>query len=170
MTDRPLDRVARAVGQSSSRRQALRVAGGGIAAALGALRGLTNQESAEAACSRPQADPCSCVVYVRSRTGLCGGLLYAYQYTETEMWNRGYKRVTPRAGAIMVWDRGAKCASRTAGHMSICRSATYNSTTKKWVIYVDDANWGGCGIRLNRLTSTCADWGNLWGVNFYVPR
>ena len=70
----------------------------------------------------------------------------------------------------MVYDRSAKCASSCCGHMALVRSATYNSTTKKWAIYVDDANWGSCGIRQNRFAGTCADWGNLWGVNFYVRR
>lgn len=87
----------------------------------------------------------------------------------------------------MVYDRGAKCAGTAAGHMALTTAVRqsngkttpyYNSTTKKWVISVRDANWGGCGIRSRTFTgiqkrsngTVCADWGNLYGVNFYVPK
>jgi len=91
------------------------------------------------------------------------------------MSSYGYRKLTsPQAGAIMVWDRGAKCAGSAAGHMSLVTSASYNTRTKKWEIRGDDANWGSCGIR-NRLFTDpvycrSANWGDLYGVNFYVRK
>lgn len=130
------------------------------------------QSEAAKTCTRPKADSCNCVYYVRNRTGLCGGAGTAAGYTERFMNGQNYVRVSPRAGAIMVWDANKKCAT-SAGHIAIVRSAAYNSRTRKWEIRVDHANWGGCGIRTNHLvTSSCssANWGDLYGINFYVPR
>jgi len=63
--------------------------------------------------------------------------------------------------------------------MALVQSASYNTSTKKWVITVTHSNWGGCGIRTTTFTgvlassSLCpsgANWGDLYGVNFYVRR
>ena len=108
---------------------------------------------------------CNCVLWVRSQTGLPGGPATAAGYTENVMRSDGYKRVNPQAGAIMVWDAYQKGAGWT-GHMAITSSAYYNYQTKKWVIIVRHADWGGCGIR----STTFSSWGDLYGINFYVRR
>ena len=109
---------------------------------------------------------CSCVIYVRNRTGLTGGVGAAADYTEAVMWSKGYRRVLPTAGAILVWDRNQKGAWGD-GHMALVRSARYDGSLRQWVVSVDHANWGNtrCTIR----TSTFY-WGNLYGVNAYVRR
>ncbi|WP_239161119.1 CHAP domain-containing protein [Virgisporangium ochraceum] len=127
------------------------------------------------ACPQPAvADPynCSCVTYARSKTGLLGGPPTAAGYTETAMNERGYVRVSPRPGTIMVWDRNRKGAG-AAGHMAIVTGAAYNGQTRKWTIDVRHVNWNGnCGEHPLRFTgaSGMADWGNLDGVNFYFRR
>ncbi len=108
---------------------------------------------------------CNCVLWVRSQTGLPGGPATAAGYTENVMWNDGYQRVSPRGGAIMVWDAWQEGAG-SAGHMAITSGAYYDYGTRKWVITVQHANWGGCGIRSTRFTN----WGDLYGINFYVRR
>jgi surface antigen len=139
--------------------------GGGVEVALTdtAGGGSTTVAMRQAAGFSQQQIQCSCVIYVRSRTGLPGGPTYAKDYTESKMRSFGYRRVTPTAGAIFVWDANQKGAG-SAGHMAIIRSASYNSKTKKWAITVDHANWGGCGIRTTQFTT----WGDLYGVNAYV--
>ena len=114
---------------------------------------------------------CNCVLWVRSQTGLPGGPATAAGYTERVMWNFGYKRVSPQGGTIMVWDAYRKGAG-SSGHMAIVSNAYYDGGTRKWVINVRHANWGGCGIRTTTFTgvSSVADWGNLDGVNFYARR
>ncbi len=112
---------------------------------------------------------CNCVAYVRSQTGLPGGPATAAGYTESWMNAHGYRRIMPQNprinGAIMVWDANQKGA-RSSGHMAIVAGTPrYNAGTKKWTINVRHANWGGCGIR-----STPFQWGDLYGVNFYVRK
>ncbi len=156
MNDERFDAWSRRLTENGSRRHVMRLMAGGALGIALARRAL----------------PTPAIAF----TTFAGGLGYPAarprlaDYTERVMNSKGYVRVSPRAGAIMVYDRSAKCASSCCGHMALVRSATYNSTTKKWAIYVDDANWGSCGIRQNRFAGTCADWGNLWGVNFYVRR
>lgn len=165
MNSTPMDKISCALTNQISRRRAVKlVAGSALGAAIG-----QKVRSAEA-----DAVSCSCVLYVRSRTGLSGTgnpNSGAADYTESVMWSKGYKRVSPRAGAIMVWDRGAKGCNGQAGHMSLVRSANYDNGTKKWVITVDDANWVPCQITVGRLaTNNGANWGDLWGINCYIPR
>ena len=107
---------------------------------------------------------CNCVAWVQSRTGLSGGPRTAAGYTESVMNQKGYKRVTPQAGAILIWDANQKLATGD-GHMAIISSARYDNATKKWLIRVQHANWGGCGIR-----DTPFSWGDLYGVNAYVRK
>lgn len=126
-----------------------------------------------AGCSNPcNCTWCNCVYYVRCKTGLSGGPGTAAGYTESVMNGKGYVRVSPRAGAIMVWDANRKGAG-PYGHMAIVNSASYNNSTKKWVITVTHTDWAGhCEPTTTRFTgaSSQADWGNLYGVNFYVRR
>jgi surface antigen len=106
---------------------------------------------------------CSCVLYVRSRVPSLPGLAYARDYTEARMRSFGYKKVNPTAGAILVWDANQKGAGGL-GHIAIVRSARYDTRTKKWIIVVDQANWGtACSISTTQFT-----WGDLYGVNAYV--
>jgi hypothetical protein len=108
---------------------------------------------------------CSCVLYVRSQTGLPGGPATAADYTEHQMNAFGYQRVLPQAGAIFVWDRWQKGAEG-AGHMALINSAGYNNQAKKWVISVRHVNWAGnCNV-----TQTTFSWGDLYGVNAYVRK
>ena len=108
---------------------------------------------------------CNCVLWVRGQTGLAGGPANAAGYTESVMGSKGFKRVSPQAGAIMVWDANQKSAG-SAGHMAITSSAYYNYRTSKWIITVRHADWVSCGIR----TTTFSTWGDLYGINFYVRR
>ena len=80
------------------------------------------------------------------------------------MNSKGYQKVNPQAGAILVWDASQKGAYGD-GHMAIITDANYNNQTKKWIITVRHANWGGSGIR-----STTFTWGDLYGVNAYIRR
>lgn len=141
---------------SASRRKVMRLLAGGTLGAV--LAG----SAAPVLAHHP--DPCNCVHYVRSRTGLSGGVATAAGYTEKVMNGKGYKRVLPQSGAILVWDANQKGAY-SAGHMAIVARARYDSQKKKWVITVKHANWGGCGIRTTTFT-----WGNLYGVNAYLRR
>jgi hypothetical protein len=96
------------------------------------------------------------------------------------MWNDGYKRVSPAAGAIVVMDAWAKGASGS-GHMGVVRGAYYDGRAKMWHITVLDADWNypqqqPC-IKTHTFTGTGRDllgrtftWGDLYGVNFYVRR
>jgi hypothetical protein len=107
---------------------------------------------------------CSCVLYVRSRVSSLPGLAFAKDYTESRMRSFGYKKVNPTAGAILVWDAWQKGA-RESGHIAIVRSARYDTRTKKWIIAVDQANWGSaCSISTNYQFT----WGDLYGVNSYT--
>lgn len=173
MDDDRMDRLTRTLAAGLSRRRLVKI---GIGSALGTLlaRGPHPHASPVRAadCSNPcSCQDCSCVYYVLCRTGLPGGPNDAADYTESVMKSMGYRRVIPRSNAIMVWDRGAKCANAQSGHMSLVRRAVYNTATKKWNITVDDANWNPCQVTTGRVlkSSPCADWGNLYGVNFYVP-
>jgi hypothetical protein len=106
----------------------------------------------------------NCVLYVQSQTGLSDGPATAAGYTEKVMNSKGYRKVNPQAGAILVWDAWQKGAYG-AGHMAIITGANYNNKTKQWIITVRHANWGGYGIR-----STTFTWGDLYGVNAYIRR
>ena len=113
---------------------------------------------------------CSCVLYVRSQTGLPGGPASAADYTERQMNAFGYRRVLPQVGAIFVWDRWQKGA-RGDGHMALINSAGYNNQTKKWVISVRHVNWAGnCDVSQTTfgLPGDPINWGDLYGVNAYV--
>ncbi len=116
----------------------------------------------ETSTARADTNSCNCVLYVRSQTGLPGGPATAAGYTEGVMRGFGYRRVTPQAGAIFVWDAYQKGAG-SSGHMAIITSARYDNPTKTWQISVRHANWGGCGIR-----DTSFKWGDLYGVNAYI--
>ncbi|MFN8506232.1 MAG: CHAP domain-containing protein [Dehalococcoidia bacterium] len=123
---------------------------------------LANVSTSHAA---PAANSCSCVEYVKSQTGLSGGLGAAANYTESQMNARGYKRVSPQKGAIAVWDRNKKGALGD-GHMAIVNSASYNSKTKLWTIQFRHVNWNyNCTVH-----TITPSWSNLDGINFYVKK
>jgi hypothetical protein len=110
------------------------------------------------------SNDCSCVLYVRSVTGLSGGPATAAGYTESVMSSMGYKKVNPTAGAILVWDAWQKGAYGD-GHMAIINSAGYDYSISKWQISVRQVNWAGnCNISDTSFTT----WGDLYGVNAYV--
>jgi hypothetical protein len=140
------------------------------AAALAVVLLMTAQTAAtkvNASTSSQQQVSCSCVLYVRSRVpSLPGGPQFAKDYTQSKMSTFGFKKVNPTAGAILVWDANQKGAG-SMGHIALIRSASYDTKTKKWIITVDQANWGtACSITTNSKFT----WGDLYGVNAYVRR
>lgn len=180
--------VASALTSTSSRRRALKLFGAVLIGPSLGLLGLDDSFAKDARKQRrgekknrhPEAGSvdaqatctnvcnctsCNCVYYVRCQTGISGGPSTAAGYRESVMRGKGYVRVKPTAGAIIVWDANQKGAT-SDGHMGIVRSARYNTTTKKWEITVTHSNWGGCGVR----TSPPFKWGDLYGVNFYVRK
>ena len=135
---------------------------------------------------------CSCVTYVRdvlaaNGVTLNGGPATASGYTEKWMNAHGWHRVKllnngtiPDRGkpVVMVWDANKKGAFG-AGHMAIVvtawsrtnlgasgKSPWYNHKTKVWNITVMQVDWAGICSPAQHFFSS---WGNLSGVNFYVP-
>lgn len=108
---------------------------------------------------------CSCVAFVRSVTHLPGGPGAAAGYTPAFMVKAGYKRVKPQAGAIVVWDAGAKGADPKLGHIAFVKAASQDPKTKVWTVKVRHSNWTHCTIG----TSTFK-WSDLKGLNFYLPK
>lgn len=146
------------------------------------LWGLTGTTSARADSSGCPSDcAASCVLYVRSRTGLPGGRDHAAEYTEQFMKTLGWYRVVPpgngsipAAGGVMVMDAGKKYADSQDGHMAFVRSdPTYDYKNQLWTVSVDQANWICCRIDTNytftgRDSNTGVTWGDLDGINFYL--
>jgi hypothetical protein len=147
--------------------------------------------------SSTSAYNCSCVTYVRDTLAsqgitLKGGPSTASGYTEKWMSKHGWRRVVPPnngtipAGGkpmVMVWDAKKKGAFGD-GHMAIVvtdwsgtylgaigKSPWYNYQTKQWNISVLQDDWAAdpstCTPAQHFFTGT--SWGNLDGVNFYVP-
>ena len=137
---------------------------------------------------------CSCVVYAEAATGLPAGnsqtgyLPYASSYTETVMNELGWHRVVPPGDGtipsggkpmVMVMDAGAKGADPIAGHMAVVQQdPTYDYTAQLWTISVEEVDWpeGSCsptpGTFTGRYTTNSGQyvtWGDLYGINFYVP-
>jgi len=140
---------------------------------------------------------CSCVTYVRDVLAahgvtLDGGPDTASGYQETWMDAHGWHRVIPPNNGtipdggkpmVVVWDAGQHGAG-PAGHMAIVvtawsrmylgasgKSPWYNYSTGVWNITVLQDDWS-----TDPITCTPAQhlfnspvWGNLYGVNFYVP-
>jgi hypothetical protein len=136
---------------------------------------------------------CSCVTYVRITlaahgVNLPGGPATAGGYQERWMDNHGWHRVRPPGNGtipsagkvmVMVWDPNQKGAF-ASGHMAIVATAWavragltrsgrdpwYNYSTRKWNITVLQVDWGG---NCNVSQTTFTGWGDLYGINFYVP-
>ncbi len=120
---------------------------------------------------------CSCVTYVRSQTGLPGGPNTAGDYQESVMNSFGWHRVQPLNTStgnmipsggktmIMIWDPNQKGAYGD-GHMAITtQDPWYNYNTNQWVVSVQHVDWlGNCGVEGDTFTN----WGDLYGINFYV--
>lgn len=142
---------------------------------------------------------CSCVTYVRDTlaaqgVNLGGGPATASEYTEKWMDAHGWHRVKlPNNGTIpdgnqpmvMVWDANTHGAG-SSGHMAIVvnawarnnlgasgKSPWYNYTTKLWNIAVLQDDWSedpsNCTPAQHLFNNTYQHWGELYGVNFYVP-
>jgi hypothetical protein len=139
---------------------------------------------------------CSCVLYVRDTLlaqgiKLAGGPGTAAGYTQSKMHHLGWSHVRLQNNGtfpdgnqpmVAVWDAGAKGADKGAGHMAIVvnawarewlgakgKSPWYNYRTKQWNITVMQVDWptGACAPAGHVFTGPA--WGNLYGVNFYVP-
>ena len=105
---------------------------------------------------------CSCVIYVRSVTGLPGGPSTAAGYTHSFMSSIGWVETQPKAGAVLVWDANAKEAN-DAGHIAIIKSATHDASG--WHITVRHSNWGKpCQAPFNKQF----DWPDLNGLHAYI--
>jgi hypothetical protein len=142
---------------------------------------------------------CSCVLYVRDALAaqgvtLPGGPAYAYQYTTAEMQALGWSHVAlPGNGTIpdgdmpmvMVWGTNTHGAFGE-GHMAIVvnawarvhlgatgKSPWYDYSTKRWNITVLQDDWSEdpslCSPAQHLFNNAYQDWGNLYGINFYVP-
>jgi hypothetical protein len=140
---------------------------------------------------------CSCVTYVRDVLAahgvqLDGGPTTAGEYQEKWMDAHGWHRVIPPNNGtipdggkpmVMVWDAGQKGAFGS-GHMAIVvtswsrehlgasgRSPWYNYETRQWNITVLQDDWKTdpqqCTPAQHLFSGQ--QWGNLYGVNFYVP-
>jgi hypothetical protein len=139
---------------------------------------------------------CSCVTYVRDNLAaqgidLPGGPATASGYTEKWMRAHDWSRVKPpNNGAIpdaskpmvIVWDANEKGASG-AGHMAIIvdawsrkhlsasgKSPWYDRATKKWNITVLQDDWSTDPSTCTPARHLFDSWGDLYGVNFYVPK
>jgi hypothetical protein len=142
---------------------------------------------------------CSCVTYVRDTLAaqginLGGGPATASEYTEKWMDAHGWHRVKlPNNGAVpdgnqpmvMVWDANTHGAGN-AGHMAIVvnawarkylsasgKSPWYNHNVKRWNITVLQDDWSedpiNCTPAQHLFNNAYQHWGELYGVNFYVP-
>lgn len=148
--------------------------------------------------SSTSAYNCSCVTYVRDTLAsqaikLDGGPGGASGYTEQWMSKHHWRRVVPPNNGtipdggkpmVMVWDAYTKGATSADGHMAIVvtdwsrthlgasgKSPWYNSQTKQWNITVLQDDWSADPINCTpaQHSFTGTNWGNLYGVNFYVP-
>lgn len=142
---------------------------------------------------------CSCVTYVRKTLAaqgviLDGGPSTAGGYQESWMDAHGWHRVVPPNNGtipdggkpeIVVWDPNQHGASPD-GHMAIVvttwsrsvlgasgESPWYNYSTKVWNITVLQDDWtedpSTCTPAQHLFNNPSQGWGNLYGVNFYVP-
>ena len=138
---------------------------------------------------------CSCVTYVRDTLAangikLGGGPATAAEYTAKWMSAHGWRRVVPPNNGtipdggkpmVVVWDANQKGAFG-AGHMAIAvtawsrnhlgasgKSPWYNYHTKKWNIAVLQDDWATDPSNCVPAQHPFNSWGNLYGVNFYVP-
>jgi hypothetical protein len=144
--------------------------------------------------AKATSSDCSCVTYVRDAlaahaVNLPGGPGTAGGYQETWMDQHGWHRVVPPGSGtipsggkamVMVWDANKKSAYGD-GHMAIVATAWaqqagltqsgldpwYNSSSEKWNIKVLQEDWpvGQCGVTQTTFTG----WGDLDGINFYIP-
>lgn len=142
--------------------------------------------------ARAQGDPynCSCVKFVQAKLAaegytLPGGVPTAGDYQESWLSGQGWHRVVPPGNGtipsggkpmIVVFDPDQKGAY-SAGHMALVTSDPwYNYTTQKWVVTVQQDDWNHiCVQGPNPASYTFTgimdggNWGDLYGINFYVP-